>query len=405
MSLKNIVILGSGYGGLKVTRRLSDLLKTNKDYHLILINKHNFHIFMTQLHESAIGTSEFENVSVSIPEVLEGRNVEFIKGWVDSIDINAKIVYVNQGKKGIEYTYLIVALGSEPEYYNIPGLKENSMSLRSLYSSLEIRRRIEGILKEALRTKNSEQESQLTFVVGGGGLTGVEFAGELAHQLQKVASQYKLNNGDYKIIMVEGAKELLPGLANDLGEYTHQTLSKMGVDVITEDFIKEVTPSIIHLASGNQINYSLLVWAGGIKGNRILEQSGFEVAARGRVPVNQFLEYTKNQFVYLVGDNALAIDPKTNKPVLPTAQSALHQGELAAYNIYADITNLKKQIYQPASIGTLISIGRGKGLGEVKTFKIKGSAASWIKELVPIKYRYSLGGVKMIASDLFTLWK
>lgn len=405
MSTKNIVILGAGYGGLKVTQRLSDLLKTNNDYRIILINKHNFHMFMTQLHESAIGTSEFDDVSVSIPDVLKGKNIEFIKGWVEKIDLKDKIVVIDKGKKTIKYFYLIVALGSEPEYYNIPGLKEYSKSLRSLYSSLEIRRHIELLLKEASMKKTMQHETHLTFVVGGGGLTGVEFAGELAHQLEKVSSEYKLNHDDYKIFMVEGAKELLPDLANEMGEYTHKTLSAMGVKVITEDFIKEVTHNTIRLASGRQINYSLLVWAGGIKGNRVLKHSGFQVAARGRVPVNQFLEYTKDQFVYLVGDNALAIDPKTNKPVLPTAQSALHQGEIVAYNVYADINNLEKKTYQPTSIGTLISIGRGKGLGEVKTFKIKGSAASWIKKLVPIKYRYSLGGIKMLTTDFLTSWK
>lgn len=399
MAKELIVVLGAGYGGLRVVQKLKDLLAKDSDYGLILVNKHNFHMFMTQLHESATGTSDFEDVSVPICEILDGSGVEFIKGWVDRIDLEKKIVEIDNGVKNIHFRYLVVALGSEPEFYNIPGLKENSLSLRSLYSSLEIRRRIDNILKAAsAHTRGPSRERLLTFVVGGGGLTGVEFAGELAHQLQRVANQYHISQDEYKIIMVEGSKELLPGLPQDLGKYTHQTLEEMGVEVITEDFIKEVTKNTLSLTSGRLIEYSLLVWAGGIKGNPVLEQSGFQTAIRGRVPVNQYLQYVNDPSIYLVGDNALVKDPKTSKPVLPTAQSALLQGEVAGHNIYADITEKEKIVYQPKSIGTLISIGRGKGLGEVSTFTFKGSAASWLKGIIPLKYRYSLGGFKMLTS-------
>lgn len=397
MHEENIVILGAGYGGLKVTQRLSELIGNQKENPIILVNKHNFHMFMTQLHESATGTSEFEDVSVPIEKVLEGKNVTFIKGWVDNIDLKKRAVFISKGEKALAFKYLVIALGSEPEYYNIPGLKENSMCLRSLYSSLEIRRRIEKILRELQNEPaGPRRQKMLTFVVGGGGLTGVEFAGELAHQLQQVKDDYQIEPGEYRIIMVEGAKELLPGLCSDLACYTRRTLEDMGVEVLTEEFVKEVTPQTIYLSSGKEIPYSLLIWAGGVKGNRVLAQSGFLVEARGRVPVNEHLQYTEDPYVYLVGDNALAIDLNTDKPVLPTAQSAMQQGEIAAYNIYADITGQEKKAYRPSAIGTLISIGRGRGLGEMKAFRLKGAAAAWLKELIPIKYRYSLGGLKML---------
>lgn len=382
-----IVVLGAGYGGLKATQKLSDYLGDSSEHSIILVNKHNFHMLMTLLHESATGTSDFDDVSIPIDKVLEGKHVQFIKGTVEQIDITNRTIKTNQGE--LSYNYLLIALGSEPEYYDIPGLRENSLSLRSLYSSIEIRRRINDIL--------AKHQQPLTFVVGGGGLTGVEFAGELAHQLQRISGKYQIAPEECKIIVVEGAKELLPGLSTEMGRYSRETLEQMGVEVITEDFISQVTPDTVYLASGQQIRYSLLIWAGGIKGNRILEQSGFKTANRGRVPVNQYLQYVDNPNVYLVGDNALAIDPRNNKPVAATAQSALQQAEIAAYNIYADIMGLEKKIYRPNNIGTVISIGRSKAFGEVKSFKFKGPAASWLKELIPVKYRYSLGGLKFLS--------
>ncbi len=386
---ENIVVLGAGYGGLKAAQKLNDYLRNTKKYSIILINKHNFHMLMTLLHESATGTSDFDDVSIPINKVLEGKNVTFMKGWVEEINLANRVIAINQGTQKISFRYLIIALGSEPAYYNIPGLQEYSMSLRSLYSSIEIRRRIHDILKKG--------EQALTFVVGGGGLTGVEFAGELAHQLQRVQDPYQITPAKYKIIMVEGAKELLPGLSAEMGRYSRQTLEEMGVEVITEDFVQKVTAETICLASGKQIHYSLFIWAGGIKGNQVLEQSGLKTETRGRVPVTQYLQYVDNPTVYLVGDNALVQDPRTGKPVLPTAQSALQQAEIAAYNIYADIMGLEKKVYVPSSIGTVISIGRGKAFGEVKSFKFKGPAATWLKELIPAKYRYSLGGLKLLS--------
>ena len=386
---KNIVVLGAGYGGLKAAQKLSDYLKKTKEHPIVLINKHNFHMLMTLLHESATGTSNFNDVSIPIDKVLDGKNIEFMKGWVDQIDLANRVITINQGTQKVSFQYLIIALGSEPEYYNIPGLQENSMSLRSLYSSIEIRRRIHTIL--------AKRKQSLTFVIGGGGLTGVELAGELAHQLQRIKELYGIAPNECKIIMVEGAKELLPGLSTEMGRYSRQTLEDMGVEVITEDFVQRVTAETIYLSSGNQIHYSLFIWAGGIKGNRVLEKSGLKTEARGRVPVTQYLQYVDNPTVYLVGDNALVQDPKTGKPVLPTAQTALQQAEIAAHNIYADIMGLEKKVYVPSSIGTVISIGRGKAFGEVKSFKFKGPAATWLKELIPVKYRYSLGGLKLLS--------
>ncbi len=400
MSEQKIVILGAGYAGLKAARTLNDYLGSSSKYQLVLINKHNFHMFMTRMHEHAVGTCEEYDVMVPLDEVLEKTCIKFIKGWADDIDLDNKIVVVNHGEIKIPFKYLLVALGSEPEYYNIEGLKEHSVSLRSLYSSGKIRRHIERLLNQAAKMPpGKERRKILTFIVGGGGLTGVEFAGELAYRLEKSKERYGLNRSDYKIILVEGAQELLPGMPADMGQYSKKTLEEMGIEVLTGEPVKKVTADTVYLSSGREVKYHTFLWAGGIRGNKILTRSGFQTDARGRVPVNKYLQYVDNPQIYVVGDSAFAKDPHTGNPVVPTAQAALQQGELAAYNIYADITGKNKKIYRPVLLGTLISIGRRKGLGKIKTFKIKGAAAALLKDIIPIKYRFSLGGLKILKKN------
>lgn len=380
--MQNIVVLGAGYGGVRAIRRLAHLIGENQQHQLILVNKHNYHMFMTQLHEHAVGTSEMEEMMVPLEDVLADKRVKFIKGWVDDIDLANQIVLINHGDIKLPFKYLVVALGSEPEYYNIPGLKESSVSLRSLYSANAIRQRVDNMLKE-------DRKQPLTFVVGGGGLTGVEFAGELAYHLQQVKQKHQ-------IIMVEGAKELLPGMASDMAGYATDALKKLGVEVVTGDLIKSVTEKVIKLSSGRKIQYSLLLWAGGIKGNKVLANTDLKIAGNGRVEVNEYLQAINTTNIYVIGDSALAKDFRTGKPVIPTAQAAIQQGAVAAYNIYADIAGKSKQVYKPMVLGTLISIGWRCGLGNIKTFKLKGATASLLKELIPLKYRYSLGGLKML---------
>lgn len=383
--MQNIVVLGAGYGGVRAIQRLARLMGKDQQHQLVLVNKHNYHMFMTQLHEHAVGTSEMEEIMVPLDDILADKRVNFIKGWVDSIDLSNQIVLINHGDIKLSFKYLVVALGSEPEYYNIPGLKENSMSLRSLYSANAIRQKVDKMLQEG-------KKQHLTFVVGGGGLTGVEFAGELAYQLRQVQEKHQ-------IIMVEGAKELLPGMASDMAHYAMETLEDLGVEVVTGDLIKSVTPDVIKLSSGRKIQYSLLLWAGGIKGNKVLANTALKTTGNGRVEVNQYLQAINTSNVYVIGDSALAKDSKTGKLVIPTAQAAIQQGSVAAYNIYADIKGKSKQVYNPVVLGTLISIGRGCGLGKIKSFKLKGTTASLLKELVPLKYRYSLGGLKMLGAS------
>ncbi|MTI81621.1 MAG: NAD(P)/FAD-dependent oxidoreductase [Firmicutes bacterium] len=400
MAEENIVILGAGYGGIKTAQTLNKLIDKHSDYKIILVDKNGYHTLVTQLYQTAAGTKNLSETMVPINKIFAQTDVQVVKGQVSNIDIENNCVIVNDDKK-ISFKYLINALGSEPEYFNIKGLAENSVCLKNLIDARKIRCKVNNILEQL--SKQQLKQRQATFVIGGGGLTGVEFAGELAEQLRKTQDNYNINTDDYKIVLVEGTQNLLPGMSSKVYLYAQKALEDSGVEVITGDLIKEVTNQTIFLASGREIKHTTLIWTGGIKGNSVASKFGLKTDDRNRVIVNQYLQSVDNPKVYAVGDSALAIDVKSGQPVVATAQAAMQQGKCAAYNVYADIKGIKKKVYQSALILLLIHIGCRRAVGEpvnkMKRLKLKGTLAAWIKRLIPLKYSLSLGGVKMLTHN------
>ncbi|MTI80343.1 MAG: NAD(P)/FAD-dependent oxidoreductase [Firmicutes bacterium] len=404
---EQIVILGAGYGGIKVAHLLDNLLynsennSLNQKYNIILIDKHDYHTLRTQLYQPATGSKDINEFRVPMNRVLNGHNVKFVKGHIDAIDFDNRQVIVNHTEK-IPFKYLVNALGSEAEYFNIPGLQENSISLNSLRNACRIKKRIEQILADLTSTP----EEQATIVIGGGGLTGVQFAGELTEQLQIHQHNNQIKPKQYKIVLVEGNPHLLPGMSATVYKYAKKTLKKLGVEVVTGAFIKKATADTIYLSTGREINYTEFVWTGGVRANRLAAQSGLKTDVRGRVEVNQFLQCAEDEHVYVIGDSAFVKDPKTGKPVIATAQAAMQQGKTAAYNIFAEIMGLPKKAYQPSIIFLLIHIGQNKAVGEAvnkfRCIKFKGPLAVHIKNLIPFKYSFILlGGIKSVSRDLF----
>lgn len=394
--VKNIVILGAGYGGIQVAQKLSGLLHGRKDCRIIVVNKNDYHMLKTQLYKHAAGTAGYSRMMIPLADILDHENIEFYKGQVDLIDTKNKLVKLNQGEVVLHYHYLVLALGSELEYYNIEGLEENSIGLTSLNCARTIRCQVKTILEKTAFASVGPPKNKLHFVIGGGGLTGVELTGELAYQLQKVCSMYNLGPDDYHITLVEGCQNLLPGMSEKSAQYAKKALEQQGVEVITGDLLKKVTPHTIELASGRQLNYSLLFWSGGVRGNHVVAESGLKVDGRGRLLVNEYLQSVDDPCIYGVGDSALVIDPTTNKPMLATAQASMQHGRQVAYNIYADITKQKKKAFSPKGIILIINIGKNYALAEGDRLVFNGPLAVFIKKLVPIKYAYQLGGWKLI---------
>ncbi len=390
---KRIVILGAGYGGVRCALTLEHEAKKG-EVEIILVNKHNYHQFITQLHESAVGLSDERDIRVPLDEIFNGGRVKLIKDEILKIFPRDNSVILEDGN--LDYDYLVVGLGSEPEYFEIPGLEQYSLTLRSLNSAKHIKTHIENNF--AFYKNHPLHREFLNIVVGGAGFTGIELAGELADWVPSLVQKYDIPKKMVSVTCIEASSSILTGFDRHLVENAYRVLQDKGVRIITDIAIESVTADEVRLANGEVLKSRTFIWTGGMRANNIVSQAGFSAMVRGRAKVNQFLQSVDYPNVYIIGDNAFITNPDTGEVMAPTAQIAIQSGYIAALNILAEIRSESPQIFRPRELGRVISLGRNVAVGKIgKKYKTKGRAAGFLKEAIQWKYLYSIGGLKLVA--------
>jgi NADH dehydrogenase len=383
------VILGAGYGGIVTAIGLQKELNYN-EADVTLVNKHDYHFITTHLHMPAAGTDNPENARIEISKLIDEFKIDFVKSTVVQIRPYDKKIILEDST--LSYDYLVIGLGGEPETFGIPGLKEYAHNIRSINSVRLIR---EHIGYQFARFKQEPHRTDyLTFVVGGAGFTGIEFVGELADRIPELCREFDVDPALVKIYNVEAAPTALPGFDADLVEYAMQVLAKKGVTFKIATAIKELTVDGVILADGEMIRSSTVVWTGGIRGNRMVEEAGFDTK-RGRIVVDSTLRTKDFDNVYVVGDCSIVLNEE-GKPYPPTAQIATQQGEIAAYNLVAAIRNTPMKDFKFINRGIIASLGKGEAIGVVGTKKLKGFIAAVLKKVVEIRYLYKIGGIPLV---------
>ncbi|MGZ0050629.1 NAD(P)/FAD-dependent oxidoreductase [Brevibacillus gelatini] len=387
MSTPKILILGAGYGGLLTTLQLQKKLNYN-EAEITLVNKHNYHYITTWLHEPAAGTASADHARVNLEGLLNEDKVQFVKGTVQSIQPNEQSVTLENGDV-LTYDYLVIGLGSEPETFGIEGLKEHAFSIRSINAVRQIREHIEYMFA---KYKNEPHRTDyLTFVVGGAGFTGIEFCGELGDRLPELCQEFDVDPELVKVYCIEAAPTALPGFDPELVQYAMDVLERKGIEFKIGTPIKQCTADGVLLATGEEIKSKTVIWAAGVRGNSIVEKAGFEVM-RGRVKVDEYLRAPGYENVFVVGDCALIFNEE-GRPYPPTAQIAVQEGETLGENLAALIRGELPQKFVPHLQGTLASLGKGEGIGQVGSKKLFGSTAAMMKKASDLRYLYKIGGV------------
>lgn len=396
LSKPKIVILGAGYGGLMTATRLQKLVGVN-EADIVLVNKNDYHYETTWLHEASAGTLHHDRVRYGIQDVIDRSKVEFVQDTI--IDINKEEKKVILEKKEINYDYLVVAVGGEPETFGIKGLKEFAFGITTVNSSRQLREHIE-LQFATYNMEEEKKDERLTIVVGGAGFTGIEFLGELSNRVPELCHEYDVDFSKVKIICVEAAPTVLPGFDPELVKYAVSTLERKGVEFKIGTAIKECTPEGIFVAKGEdepqEIKAGTVVWAAGVRGNALIEKAGFE-AMRGRVKVQPDLRAPGHDNVFIIGDSSLMINEEINRPYPPTAQIAMQQGQTCANNIAALIRNKTDlETFKPDIKGTVCSLGEDDAIGVVYGKKITGTKASFMKKVVDNRALYMIGGVSLV---------
>jgi NADH dehydrogenase len=379
--MKRILILGGGFGGVYTAMHLEHRLRGCKDVEITLVNRENFLLFTPMLHEVAASDLDPTHIVSPLRELL--RRTHFFCGEVAAIDLDNKRVTVAHGfeRHGHElhYDYLVMALGSTTNFFNLPGVAERAVTMKSLGDAIHLRNRLVALLEEAdTECAAGECGPLMTVVVAGGGFAGVETVAGINDFLRESLRFYpRVKPELVRLVVVHPGTVILPELGDELGRYAHRKLSARGVEIRTNVKVAEATDVGVTLSDGTHIPCRTLIWTAGTSPHPILGTLPCD-RDRGRISVNEFLEVPKYPGVWALGDCALVPNSRTGKPHPPTAQHAIREAKTVANNLAAAVLGGKKRPFLFNTIGQLAAIGRRSGVAKVFGVKFSGFLAWWL---------------------------
>lgn len=388
-SKHTIVIAGAGYAGLAAARSLSHSDRVR----VILINQHDYHLLQFQLHEAAVNKIETESLALPLTSLLP-RNVELVTAKIERFDFKARTVQTDRGR--VPYDRLIIALGSQPATFNIPGLSDNALMLKSLSNARQIRGHLEVTLSALAGATRS---TPYPIVIGGAGITGVELATELSEGLKDFAREYGFEQNAIKIVLVDAAPTVLPGFDKKTIDEAARVLAELGIDVRTSTAVERVEADRVVVKSNGAsdvIETRTLIWTGGIKANALVVNSGLTLGERSAAVVDEYLRSVDYPEVSVVGDGALVRDPRDGSVAIACGQLAAKQGKYAGRQILADLTGDAQTPYVPLMDGLLISLGAYRGVGTIGPVWVRRLIARLGKIGAETRYLFTIGGVKLV---------
>jgi NADH dehydrogenase len=373
-----VLILGGGFAGLYAAMRLDRTLARRSDVEVSLINRENFFLFTPMLHEVAASDLDITHIVNPIRKLL--KHTKFFHAEVNSIDLEGKRVKVFHGPSRHEhelaYDYLVISLGSTTNFFNLPGLEENSLTMKSLGDAIHLRNRLIDLLEEAdFECSFRDRSELLTVVVAGGGFAGVETIAAVNDFLRDAAKYYPHLADDYiRTMLVHPGPIILPELGPQLGAYAQRKLAERKVEIRVNTKVTAFSERGIELSDGTAIAAATLVWTAGTSPNPILAHLPCE-KDRGRLVVNEYMEVTAWPGVWALGDCAVVPDPRTRRPYPPTAQHAMRQGKTLARNVEAAILGGRRKPFVFSTIGLLAAIGRRTGVAQILGVNFSGFIA------------------------------
>jgi NADH dehydrogenase len=376
-----VVILGGGFGGLYVALELEKTLARDPDVEITLVNRENFFLFTPMLHEVAASDLDLTNIVNPVRKLL--RRVNFFAGDVERINLECKTVQVSHGfdhhHHEMPYDHLVIALGSITNFYNLPGLEERALTMKSLGDAIHLRNRLIAHLEEADTECCADvREPLMTFVVAGGGFAGVETIAGINDFVRHALRFYpNLRESDLRMVLVHPGPVILPELGERLGAYAQKKLAERGVEIRVNTKVTGVADEGVELSDATFLRSKTLIWTAGTSPNPLLAPLPC-LKEHGRVLVEETLEVKDWPGVWALGDCALVPDVHTGKYCPPTAQHALREGRVLAQNITAAVRGGAKKKFSFKTIGQLAAIGRRTGVASILGFNFSGFIAWWM---------------------------
>jgi len=374
-----VLVLGGGFGGLYAALHLDKTIARDQEIEVTLVSRENFLLFTPMLPEVAAGDLELTDIVSPLRQMLKRTNVLIAE--VESIDPAQRRVTLAFGwnrdqKKILSYDHLLLALGSETSFFNLPGVEESAATMKSLGDAVVLRNQALAMLELASLVEDPViRRNMLTFVVAGGGFAGVETVGALNDFVREAARYYpNVTEEDVRIVLAHPSAVILPELGEDLGRYAQRKLADRGVEIRTETRVSGYSERGVEFKEGEPIAARILIWTAGVTPHAVLQTLPFK-KEKNRIVVDETLEVPGFPGVWAVGDCASVPDTKTGKAQPPTAQHALRQGRHCAKNIVATIRGKPKKPFSFTTLGQLAIIGRRAGVANILGLQFSGLLA------------------------------
>jgi NADH:ubiquinone reductase (H+-translocating) len=396
----HVVIIGGGFGGLKAARILGAAR-----FRVTMIDRRNHHLFQPLLYQVATAVLNPSDIAAPIRRIVRGKNVTVLLGEVTGVDLEHKKVRL--GDDEIAYDYVVIATGSTHSYFGHQEWSRHAPGLKTVEDALEIRRRVLFAYEAAEREPDPERRHEwLTFVVVGGGPTGVELAGALA-EISRLSLAHDFRNFDArqaKVILVEGLPRLLTAYPEELSAKARRSLERLGVDVRTETFVIDVQENGVR-AGTEWIHARTVVWGAGVAASPLARCLGVPLDRAGRVAVTPALHVPGHPDAYVVGDLAMLVQDGVAIPGV--APAAMQEGTHAGKNIVRAAQGLPLLPFRYWDRGSFAVIGRGAAVGDALSLKMSGFLAwvAWltIHILFLIGFRNRIAVLMNWAYSFFTL--
>lgn len=370
-----VVIVGGGFGGIELAKRLK-----NKEVEVLMLDRHNYHTFQPLLYQVATGGLEADSIAFPLRKIFKNqKNFTFRVTDVESIDAGRKIVNTSIGE--INYDYLVIATGSDTNFFGQREIEHFSMAMKTIPEALNLRSMILQNLEEALvETDPVIKRSLLNFVVVGGGPTGVELSGSLA-ELKKhiLPKDYpELSIEDINVYLIEGSDQLLGVMSDQASLKSKQFLEEMGVNVFTNLRVEGYDGKVIRLSDGQSINTKNVLWSAGVKG-AVPDGLPAETIARGnRIIVDEFNKVSGQSTIFAIGDVAAQVTPDTPNGLPGVAPVAIQQGKHLASTLIHFMNNEQPEPFKYFDKGSMATVGRNKAVVDIGKIRFQGIFAWFV---------------------------
>lgn len=390
-----IVIVGGGFAGTAIALNLEKKFRRDASVHITLIDSENFFTFTPLLPEVPSGSIQPKHIVFPLRALLKRTTVK--QAEIKRLDLADRVIVVSHCGKcandTVPFDHVVFALGSVSNFFGLPGIAENALTMKSLADATALHAHVIDKLEHAdLQSDPAVRRKLLTFVVAGGGFAGVETLAELNDFVRGCQRFYpNIQPGEVRMVLVHSGKRILPEVSQPLSAYALQKLRARGIEVLLETRVLDCTPHSVRLSNDLQLATSTFVWAAGTAPSPMLASLDLPRAKNGRIDVDATMAVKGHAGIWAVGDSAAIPDLVTGGMCPPTAQYALRQGKCLARNIHAAIHGEELEAFRFKALGLLAGLGRRSAVAEIMGLRFSGFVAWWLWRTI---YLMKLPGVE-----------